>query len=124
VAHGASTTADCPLEGCGGLIEGGWSEHLREDGTVCPFGPDHPDWEEWDEARNVCVHCGEADVPGEDLEFDNDQGFYWHRGCRDDCDLCGLPLRDGDGWETYDEEGMHAHTACFEAEGVELSAGP
>jgi hypothetical protein len=117
MAHGASTTDDCPL--CGGIIQGYWSEHEGADGTVCPFGPDHPDWDEWNERRIVCQWCGEpGDRGGDPLVFDNDQGTYSHRGCWDDCELCGQPLSDGGPWETYGDGAVevYAHTACWESD--------
>jgi hypothetical protein len=116
MAHGASTTDECPLEGCGGIIQGYWSEHEREDGTVCPFGPDHPDWEAWNESGITCEWCGEpGDRPGHPLEFDNDHGTYAHRGCWDNCDIGRQPLSQGE-WQHYDEGyRFPAHTSCFEA---------
>jgi hypothetical protein len=121
MAHGASTTDDCPLEGCGGTVVGYWSEHEREDGTCCEFGPDHPEWEAWDEARTVCGDCGEGDRPDDPLEMDSDQGIWWHQGCRDDCELCGVLLNDGDGWTTYGvgPGSVTAHSSCFNSDDVE-----
>jgi len=112
MAHGASTTDECPL--CGGTIVGYWSDHEGDDGTACPFNPHHPDWEAWNHRRVVCAWCGEpGDRQGDPLEFDNDQGTYSHRGCWDDCELCRQPLADSD-WQNYD--GLLAHRACWETE--------
>jgi hypothetical protein len=84
MAHGASTTDLCPLDGCGGTIEGYWSEHERDDGTWCPFGPEHPDWDAWDEERTLCIECGEGDLPGNPLDYCGDSGIYSHPGCLHD----------------------------------------